>query len=119
MLVAAMNPCKCGNYPDRNRCTCTQADIHRYLGKISRPLLDRIDICVEVPPLRYEDLSGKGKGEASSGIRSRVQGAQDRQEKRYRGTGLAFNAQLSASEIRRFCPLGAREEEFLKESFQK
>lgn len=119
MLVAAMNPCKCGNYPDRNRCTCTPGEIHRYLGKISRPLLDRIDICVEVSPVRYEDLSQKEKGETSSDIRERVKRAQKKQAKRYQGTGFTFNSQLSASGLRRFCPLGIHEEAFLKESFQK
>lgn len=119
MLVAAMNPCKCGNYPDLSRCTCTQAEIHRYFGKISRPLLDRIDICVEVPPIRYEDLTAREENESSARIRDRVREAQERQRRRYQNTGLLFNSQMHPADIRKFFPLGESEEALLRESFQK
>ena len=69
MLVAAMNPCKCGYYPDRARCSCQGADVARYLGRISKPLLDRIDICIDVPILHYADLACNSKNEPSSVIR--------------------------------------------------
>ena len=61
MLVAAMNPCKCGYYPDRNRCSCTPAQVRAYFGRLSRPLLDRIDVCVQVPRIKYEDMVYDGK----------------------------------------------------------
>lgn len=119
MLIAAMNPCKCGYYPDLDRCTCTQSEIHQYLGKISRPLLDRIDICTEVPQIRYEDLKGFGKNESTAQMKERVIRAQSLQKKRYQGTGFRFNSQLNVQGIRRFCPMGSQEETFLEAVFQK
>ncbi len=66
MLVASRNPCKCGYFPDRSRCHCRERDIRSYLGRISRPLLDRIDLYVEAEPVRYEELTGKGVSECSA-----------------------------------------------------
>ena len=105
MLVASRNPCKCGYFPDRSRCHCRERDIRSYLGRISRPLLDRIDLYVEAEPVRYEELTGKGVSECSADIRSRVEMAQQIQQTRYRQEGFHFNAQLPASLLERYCSL--------------
>ena len=83
MLVAAMNPCSCGYYPDLNRCHCTRLSIQRYLNKISQPLLDRIDICSEAPTLNFEMLNKKQDNECSETIRQRVVKVHDIQRERY------------------------------------
>ena len=82
MLVAAMNPCPCGYYPDRNKCRCTQPQIEKYLGKVSGPLLDRIDLCVELQPVDILHLQTKITGESSEQMRERIERARKMQEKR-------------------------------------
>lgn len=74
-----MNPCNCGYYPDRNRCRCTQASLQRYFDRISQPLIDRMDLCVEAPMVTYEELTGNGNNESSKTIRDRVCECQERQ----------------------------------------
>lgn len=115
MLVGAMNPCPCGHYPDRGRCRCTQAAIRRYQEQLSGPILDRIDICAEVPPLSMEELaSGCGQTvESSSSIRARVLLARERQEER----GGRFNAALTPEEIDRFCELDGEGKRLLEKVF--
>ncbi|MEY8426901.1 YifB family Mg chelatase-like AAA ATPase [Lachnospiraceae bacterium 46-15] len=118
MLVAAMNPCRCGYYPD-GRCTCTEAEVHHYLGKLSQPLLDRIDISIEAPEIGYEQLvSGRGN-ESSESIRERVVRAHEVQRRRYAGTGIHFNADLSVEDIQKYCPLGKEENKMLEAAFKK
>ncbi|MFC1465433.1 MAG: YifB family Mg chelatase-like AAA ATPase [Candidatus Brachytrichaceae bacterium NZ_4S206] len=105
-LVAAMNPCKCGWYGDPVRpCTCTPAQISTYQKKISGPLLDRIDIHLEVMRVNFEKLSDMRPGESSAAIRARVQAARDRQAHRFRGTPLTCNADMSVGDLRRYCEL--------------
>lgn len=117
MLAAAMNPCPCGYYPDRNRCSCTSGQVQKYLGKISRPLLDRIDICVEVSPVTYEDIRCMEDNESSASIRSRVERAREAQKKRFAKLPIFFNSEMKNREIRKYCALGQEEEEFLKRIF--
>ncbi|MCD8326557.1 MAG: YifB family Mg chelatase-like AAA ATPase [Lachnospiraceae bacterium] len=105
MLVAAMNPCPCGYYPDRNRCKCSEAEIQRYMGKISGPILDRIDLCCQVAPVRMDDLRQSKPSEGSAVMRERVFQAQERQQKRFAGTGIRFNSQIPAKEIQTFCTM--------------
>lgn len=119
MLVAAMNPCKCGYYPDLLRCTCTEAEIHRYLRKISRPLVDRMDISIEASPIAYKELRNTGKEESSRMIRDRVVQAQEIQQERYRETGYQFNRDLDAEGIRRYCSLGLDEDRLLESAYAK
>lgn len=119
MLVASMNPCKCGYFPDRNRCTCSYRDVKRYLEHISQPLLDRIDICVEAPPVRYEELTMDGTGEDSSTIRQRVCRAQAIQHERYRNTRFYFNADLDMEAVRTFCALGREQQRLMRETYEK
>lgn len=118
-LVAAMNPCKCGFYPDRSRCHCQPGEVSHYLRKISRPLLDRIDICVEIPRVEYRDLSQAEENESSEAIRGRVETAQQIQSERYRDCLWQFNAQLRASAIRHFCPLGSAERRIMERAFER
>lgn len=120
MLVAAMNPCACGNYPDMQKCTCSRGEIRRYLGRISKPLLDRIDLCVEVPRLSYEELSSPGKKEENSAeIRKRVKAAWELQRERYDGTGIYYNSQMPAECIEEYCALDKKKKAYLKQIYIK
>lgn len=123
MLVAAMNPCPCGNYPDLEKCSCTPGQIRQYLGKISQPFLDRIDLCVEAPKAAYEDLrlSREGtppKEETSREIRDRVCRARRIQESRYLGTGIRANAQLDSKSLEQYCALDREGEKLMQKAFQ-
>lgn len=117
MLVAAMNPCPCGCYPDLEKCTCTPAQIQMYLNRISRPFLDRIDLCVEAPRIRYEELTEEKKSESSVEIRKRVYQARKIQKERYRGTGITTNAMLGADDIKKYCGLGPAENKLMERAF--
>ena len=118
-LIAAMNPCPCGYYPDRNRCRCTDSEIRRYLGKVSGPILDRIDICVEAKRIDVSELDphGAAKGESSACIRKRVLAARSIQQKRFAGTKLRFNSDMGPSDIKKYCTLGKKENELLSRLF--
>ena len=119
MLVASMNPCPCGNYGSKiNRCTCTPGAIQKYLAKISGPLLDRIDLQVEVDAVTYEELSGDSLAEPSENIRQRVQKAREIQEKRFEGTGIHCNAQMTSEMINKFCPLDETCQNILSRAFK-
>ena len=117
MLVAAMNPCPCGHFPDRNRCTCSETEIKKYLSRISGPILDRIDVITEAPRVDIRQLSAAMHNESSADIKKRVMGARERQKRRYRGTGYHFNAELGAGDIRTYCPLGTEEQVMMEEIF--
>lgn len=119
MIVAAMNPCRCGYYPDRRRCRCSEQEVRRYLGRISRPLLDRMDLCAEAPPVRYSDLEAPAGGESSAEIRSRVTRVQNVQKKRFAGTGIFFNSQMTNRHIHEFCRLGAEERALIRQIFER
>jgi len=108
MLVGAMNPCPCGFFGDPvKECTCAPATVTRYQKRISGPLLDRIDIHIEVPRVDYDKLADDRLGEASRQIRARVEAARERQRQRLAGTGLTNNADMGPGDIRRFCTLDA------------
>jgi len=117
ILVCAMNPCPCGNYPDYNRCTCTPSQIQQYLGKISQPFLDRIDICVEAPRIRYEELADGKKQTSSAEIRSRVSAARKLQRERDEGRGILNNSMMEVNELKEFCHLGENEELLMRKAF--
>ena len=121
MLVCAMNPCPCGNFGNAlQECTCTTAQIQKYVGKISGPLLDRIDIHVEVPAVRYAELASNKSGESSSAIRGRVIEARQIQEKRFEGRkGLFSNADMDSAEIKEFCSIDEQGAELLKVAMNK
>ncbi len=119
MLVAAMNPCKCGYYPDRSRCGCRDADVARYLGRVSKPLLDRIDICAEAPLMRYEELTQKEENESSAVIRERVMAALERQRHRFKGKSICYNSQILSKDIDKYCKLSCIQQKYMKEIYQK
>jgi len=115
MLVAAMNPCPCGYFGDPNHvCNCTPLQIQNHLNKISGPLLDRIDIHIEVRAVKKEELLGKKKGEPSSKIKKRVNKAREIQLKRFKELPIYCNAQMSPKHIRRFSPPNKDAEELLR-----
>ncbi|MCR5179388.1 MAG: YifB family Mg chelatase-like AAA ATPase [Lachnospiraceae bacterium] len=118
-LIAAMNPCPCGYYPDRNKCRCTDSEIRRYLSRVSGPILDRLDICIEAKRIDVSELSQakKNENESSADIRRRVLAARDMQQKRFMGTKLRFNSDMGPSDIKRYCPLGSKEEAMLSRLF--
>ena len=118
-LVGALNPCPCGFYPDRNKCKCTPNEIRRYLGHISGPVLDRVDICVEAKRIDIADLSEKrnSANETSASIRKRVMKARQVQEDRFRGTGIRFNSEMSPKDIGKYCRLGPKEQAYLEQVF--
>ena len=104
MLVAATNPCKCGYYPDRNRCTCSEVQVKNYLGKISGPILDRIDICVTTPTVMVEDLR-KRSGENSREIREQIERVRLIQDERFKGESFRFNSGIPSSKIDKYCKM--------------
>jgi len=120
MLVAAMNPCQCGFLTDpQKECTCTPIQIQRYRSRVSGPLLDRIDIQIEVPGLRYQDLAGKDTGESSTIIRQRVNTARALQLRRFEKTKIHANAQMGAREIKRYCVVKNDAEKLLETAINK
>ena len=119
MLVCAMNPCKCGWYGDASgRCTCSEQAVQNYRGRISGPLLDRIDIVVEVPAVHFEDLRARAEAEPSAQIKKRVDAARQRQHRRFAGDGTMCNARMGPDEMRRFCKLNAESDELMKQAFE-
>lgn len=118
MLVAAMNPCKCGYYPDRNKCTCSENQVRQYRGKISQPLLDRIDICIELSVVTYTEWFSETVYESSKTIRERVIKAREIQKERYLHESYSTNALIPASMIERYCPLGKHEKEIMMQAFR-
>lgn len=119
MLVGAMNPCPCGYYPDRNRCTCTAYERHVYLSHLSGPLLDRIDLCVEAGKVEIAKLQSGEKGLSSEEMKEMVLQARARQEKRYDGTGIRFNAELTQNAFEKFCKLGKEEKDFAAQIYER
>ena len=120
MLVCAMNPCKCGWHGHRSgRCVCTDTSIHRYQERISGPLLDRIDIYIETPPLEYDELREKPATESSSVIRARVNSARETQRKRYEGTSLKCNAHIGSRQLEEYCALSPECEKLMRDAFKR
>ena len=120
MFVGAMNPCKCGwsGHPS-GKCTCSRSEIERYIGRISGPMLDRIDMHIEVPAVDYEELSSRSKGESSSAIRERVNLAREIQNKRFSGSRVNCNARMTAPQIREFCRLDDAADKLLQSAFER
>lgn len=119
MLVASMNPCPCGFYGSKEKeCTCSRQAIQKYIGKISGPLLDRIDIQVEVTPVKYEELKSSEKIEASAEIRKRVNKARNIQAKRYERLDIYSNAGLTPCLIEKYCKLDKESSKLLEQAFK-
>ena len=119
MLVCAMNPCKCGWYGDPSgRCKCSERAVSDYRGKISGPLLDRIDIVVEVPAVHFEDLRQRAEAEPSCEVKNRVDAARERQHHRFGGNGQMCNARMGPDEMRKYCQLDEDGAELMKQAFE-
>jgi magnesium chelatase family protein len=120
MLVAAMNPCPCGFYSDpQHECTCTIPQIQRYRSRVSGPLLDRIDIHIEVPAVRYQDLTQWQEGESSGRIRDRVKGARVIQHGRFQGKRIFCNAQMTSRHLKRYCQIDEEGSRLLEQAMEK
>ena len=120
MLIASMNPCKCGYFGDTSReCTCTPIQIQNYLSRISGPMLDRFDIHIQVPAVKYNELSSDKKGEKSKYIKERVEKARQIQLERYKNMGIFTNSQLGAAGIEEFCKIDEQSSKLLNDVFDK
>lgn len=119
MLVCAMNPCPCGFYPNVNRCRCTEPQVRRYMGKVSGPILDRIDLCVELQAIDIAKLKNAGKNESSGEIRQRVIAAREIQRERFRGTGYRFNGDIEAADMECYCSLGKEEQQYMEQLYHR
>lgn len=120
MLVAAMNPCPCGFFGHPTKpCTCSPASVSRYLARVSGPLLDRLDLHVDVPPVEFDALSSKEKGESSAEIKKRVDAARTIQNRRFRGSPISCNARITPDCIRDVCRMSQQAQGLLKNAFEK
>lgn len=119
MLVASMNPCPCGLFGSNKECRCNEDEIKRYLGRISGPLMDRIDIQVEVNSVKYDNLNSEKTEESSEKIRERVNKARKIQKQRYDGIGIYSNSELTPSLLEKFCKLDKSGKVILKNAFEK
>jgi len=119
MLLAACNPCRCGYYPDRNKCKCTEHEVTKYMRKISGPILDRIDLCVNVSPVKYQELQDECIEESSSVMKLKVEIARQIQEERYRDMDIDYNGQLDGRDIKEYCYLDKKEQEMMKKVFER
>lgn len=118
MLVCAMNPCPCGYYGHPKReCSCSRAAVEKYLARVSGPLLDRVDIHIEVPPVDYDDIKEKSNTEKSEEIRKRVNAARKIQNKRFENSPTNCNAKMTPAETRKYCVLTQEAEELIKAAF--
>ncbi len=118
MLVAAMNPCPCGMYPDLDKCNCTPDKIRNYIGKISGPILDRIDLCIETSRIEIKDINREGSL-ISEDMREKVLKAIEAQKERYRGTDIVFNSSLTAGNIDEYIDLGKKEKALMEKVYNK
>ena len=118
MLVAAMNPCPCGFYPNKERCMCTETEIRKYRSRISGPIYDRIDLCVEAKALELEQLQNEERGQNSEELKIQVMKARKLQEERYRNSPYFFNADLETKDIATYCYLGEEEKQFMEKVFR-
>ena len=119
LLLAAMNPCNCGYYPDMKKCRCSESGLRRYFDKVSQPLLDRIDICVEAPTLTYSEVAGKDKSESSKSIQKRVLECHQIQCERYKEERFFHNSHIPASRLEEFCHLGVKERHYMENIYLK
>lgn len=119
MLVGAMNPCPCGYYPDRNRCKCTPFERHLYRSRLSGPILDRMDLCLEAEKVEIGQLQKKKSGLSSAEMREMVNRARELQESRYKGTDIKFNSDLTMKDCEKYCCLGKQEQSYTERLSKK
>lgn len=118
MLVAAMNHCPCGRYPDLKRCTCTDRDISRYAGRLSGPILDRIDLCAEAACMTYREISGGNIGRSSAELMKEVEKAFLAQQDRYQGLGICYNSELSGKQVEKYCSVSREGRRLLEKAYE-
>ena len=119
-MVAAMNPCPCGFFGHPTKaCTCSPLSASKYLTRVSGPMLDRLDLHIEVPPVNFDELAGGGAEETSAEIRARVSAARKTQQRRYEGTGITCNARLTAAMQEEYCAMTDKASALLKTAFEK
>lgn len=120
MVVAAMNPCPCGYFGHPTRaCTCSKGAVSKYLGRVSGPLLDRLDLHIDVPPVEYDSLANHQKSESSAAIRQRVIRVRQLQQQRFQGKGIYTNAQIPPGMLEQFCPMDDGARSMLKSAFER
>ena len=121
MLAAAMNPCKCGYYPDRKKCSCDANDIRRYLGKLSKPILDRFDLCIYMEQIKFSDMFGSSKEESvsSKDMKEYVLKAIKIQEKRFKDCDINYNAEMNHNQIKAFCQTDSKAQRMMEMIFEK
>lgn len=119
MLVCAMNPCRCGYFPDKNRCRCSEGELVKYWSRLSGPLLDRMDMYVETGRIELEKLQSIGQGECSALIRRRVVEARAIQEERFRGKKYSFNGDMEAEDLEHYCKLGREEKKLMELAYRR
>ena len=118
MLVAATNPCKCGYYPDRTKCSCNEAQVKKYLSRISKPLLDRVDITVETSMIRYEELKGDYHNVSSEEMKKYIEKVRDIQLNRYKDYDFSYNSEIPPNLINKFCTLSENDDIFLSNLYE-
>jgi magnesium chelatase family protein len=118
MLVAAMNPCPCGYYPNTDRCRCSDTQVRKYMGRISGPILDRIDLCVELEQVEMNSIKSTYRGESSMEMRSDVIRARRRQEERFKDSDYRFNADIMGKDIDKYCRLGNEEKKVMEQIYE-
>jgi len=118
MVVAAANPCKCGYYPDRSKCCCSEHEVHKYLSRLNGPMIDRMDLCVGVLPVEAKELISNKETQNSEQIRKRVSVAVNIQKERCQGKRFRFNSELSIDEIKNCCPVGKKEQALLFQALE-
>ena len=119
MLVASMNPCPCGNYGSDRECKCSYAQIKKYRDRLSNPLLDRIDLLIEVDNVSYDELTNMERAERSDNIKARIENARDIQNRRFSKDKIFCNAQMNQSHIERYCEISDSSQSLLKDAFNK
>lgn len=118
MLVAAMNPCRCGYYPDRSKCNCTPSQVRAYFGKLSRPILDRIDVCIQVPRIKYEDMVNDSSDMYTSAyMRDVIRRTFEIQRERFAKEQYTLNSSIPASDISKYCIMSAKARELMNDIF--
>ncbi len=118
-LVAAMNPCPCGNYPDRNRCHCTEAQLRAYSNKLSQPFLDRMDLCITMSKVSFDSLKNPGSAASSEKIREKVIRAWEIQRERFEGTAILSNAHIPAGMLDKYCDVESDEKKLLGQAYDR
>lgn len=119
LFIAAMNACPCGYYPDRNKCSCSDTEVAKYMSKISGPIFDRFDLCTEMKQVPKEEIWKKKKGKTTKELRKIVREAHNIQRERYKGTGVAFNGRIYGKEIEKYCEVSLEGEKILKKAYEK